>query len=222
MTFALSVVLILSLYWLVFVSSEQRWSCPRCQRTVVRSQSGWDLLCSVSTTAVVFRVLKPYVTGCCSTYMIFNRTVSQKKTHESTMHEHGPHLVFSVLWCVVYSSRYGKKLFLIFRLIIVKYETALLLEWMLAFVLLFLRFAFARLASLASWTNQTLLKFELYINGSVLLPGHTAFVAGDKPVISSFCFRYSKRTFMNYKMVSNVEIYTTTGVLYYLRRRVQD
>lgn len=47
----------------------------------------------------------------------------------------------SVLWCVVYSSRYGKELFLIFRLIIVKYETALLLEWMLVFVLLFLRFA---------------------------------------------------------------------------------
>ena len=93
---------------------------------------------------------------------------------------------------------------------------------MLAFVLLFLRFAFARLASLASWTNQTLFKFERYINGSVLLPGHTAFVAGDKPVISSFCFRYSKKAFMNCIMVSNVEIYTTTGVLYYLRRRVQD
>lgn len=38
----------------------------------------------------------------------------------------------SVLWCVVYSSRYGKELFLIFRLIIVKYQNV--------FVLLFLRF----------------------------------------------------------------------------------
>lgn len=120
----------------------------------------------------------------------------------------------SVLWCVVYSSRYGKELFLIFRLIIVKYECVCPPIPSLYF---------ARLAFLASWTNQTLFKFGRYINGSVLLPGHTAFVAGDKPVISSFCFRYSKKkTFRNYIMVSNVEIYNTTGVLYYLRRRVQD
>lgn len=112
----------------------------------------------------------------------------------------------SVLWCVVYSSRYGKELFLIFRLIIVKYECVCPPIPSLCF---------ARLAFLASWTNRTLFKFGRYINGSVLLPGHTAFVAGDKPVISSFCFRYSKKkTFRNYIMVSNVEIYNTTDVLY--------